>query len=268
MLNNRRKAFIVFSLFQPNSWLCYWSAQASLLNIRVAFMSLYRPNHQNIPTLIISSFVGANALIQNYQSGNKIACPQVISCITDSVETKLKGKRLQKQDKLARFEQATLPHLDAAYNLARWLTRNDQDAEDVVQNSYLRAFRSFDGFRGGDGRAWLLAIVRNTGYNWLQQNRVHELSSPFDEEIHGGAYDTFNPERLLLQSADNQMLREALEELPVEFREVIILRELEDLSYKEIADISGMPIGTVMSRLARGRKRLQRFLAVRMSKEI
>jgi RNA polymerase sigma factor (sigma-70 family) len=180
----------------------------------------------------------------------------------------LKETRLQKQDKVALFEQATLPHLDAAYNLARWLTRNDQDAEDVVQNAYLRAFKSFDGFRGGDGRAWLLAIVRNASYTWLQQKEAHKLAAPFDEEMHGGAYDTFNPERLVLQGADNQTLREALQDLPVEFREVVILRDLEGLSYKEIAGVSDMPLGTVMSRLARGRKRLQRFLAVRLSKEL
>ncbi len=175
---------------------------------------------------------------------------------------------MREQDRLAHFEQAALPHLDAAYNLARWLIRNDQDAEDVVQDAYLRAFRFFDGFHGGDSRAWLLAIVRNTCYTWLRQKRAHDVTSPFDEEIHGAAYDTFNPERLALQSADNQLLREALEDLPVEFREVIILRELEGLSYKEIADVGDMPPGTVMSRLARGRKRLQRFLATRMSKEL
>jgi RNA polymerase sigma-70 factor (ECF subfamily) len=160
-----------------------------------------------------------------------------------------------------------LPHLDAAYNLARWLTRDEHDAEDVVQNAYLRAFRSFDGFRGGDGRAWLLAIVRNASYSWLQQKQGQMLSAPFDEELHGGAYDTFNPERLVMQSADNQTLKEALEDLPVEFREVVILRDLEGLSYKEIASVSDTPIGTVMSRLARGRKRLQRFLTARWSKE-
>jgi len=185
-----------------------------------------------------------------------------------TVHARWKGLGLQKQDRLTHFEQVALPHMDAAYNLARWLTRDEHDAEDVVQNAYLRAFRSFDGFRGGDGRAWLLAIVRNASYTWLQQKQAHQLTAPFDEELHGGAYDTFNPERLVLQSADNQTLREALEDLPVEFREVVILRDLEGLSYKEIASVSDMPLGTVMSRLARGRKRLQRFLALRLSKEI
>jgi RNA polymerase sigma factor (sigma-70 family) len=169
--------------------------------------------------------------------------------------------------KRTRFEQAVLPHLDAAYNLARWLTRNDQDAEDVVQEACLRAFKFFGGFHGGASRAWLLAIVRNTCYTWLQHNRAHELTTTFDETIHDVACDTLNPETLLLHRADAQVLRQALEALPVEFREVVILRELEGLSYKEIADIADIPLGTVMSRLARARKRLQRDLSDRISKE-
>ena len=165
---------------------------------------------------------------------------------------------LAEHSQLAQFEQIVLSHLDAAYNLARWLTRDEHDAEDVVQEACLRAFRFFDGFRGGDGRAWLLTIVRHTCYTWLQKNRAHELVS-FDEgleDVESGA----SPEELLLQSADQQTFRNALEELPVEFREVIILRELEGLSYKEIAGIAGIPLGTVMSRLARARKQLQRRL--------
>jgi len=177
------------------------------------------------------------------------------------------GKRLQEQSKVGRFEQAVLPHMGAAYNLARWLTRNDQDAEDVVQDAYLRAFRFFDSFRGGDSRVWLLAIVRNTCYTWLHQRRASDLSTPFDDDLHGTACDTFNPERILVQNADKQLLREALEELPVEFREAVILRDLEGLSYKEISAVAGLPLGTVMSRLARGRTRLQQSLAVRLSKE-
>ena len=168
---------------------------------------------------------------------------------------------MQEQNKLARFEQAVLPHLDAAYNLARWLTRNDHDAEDVVQEAYLRAFKSFGGFYGVDGRAWLMTIVRHTCYDWLKQNRAAELSTPFDEEIHSGAGEESNPETLLLRKADSQLLRQALEELPLEFREIVILRELEGFSYKEIADIADIPLGTVMSRLARARKRLQQNLA-------
>jgi RNA polymerase sigma factor (sigma-70 family) len=170
-------------------------------------------------------------------------------------------ERLPEENKLARFEQAVLPHLDAAYNLARWLTRNDADAEDVVQEAALRAFKFFGGFRGGDSRAWLLTIVRNACYTWLRQNRAQELDAPFDEEAHGVEGD--NPETILLEGADRQMLKEALEELPLEFREAIVLRELEGLSYKEISAVADVPLGTVMSRLARARKRLQLRLSVR-----
>jgi RNA polymerase sigma factor (sigma-70 family) len=165
---------------------------------------------------------------------------------------------------LRRFEQAVLPHLPAAYNLARWLTRNDHDAEDVVQEAYVRALRFFDAFHGGDSRPWLLAIVRHTCYTWLQHNRGHEPVTGFDEDIHSLDGEATNPEILLLHRTNQLMLRQALEELPVEFREVIILRELEGLSYKEIAAIAGLPVGTVMSRLARGRKRLQQTLARRL----
>lgn len=138
----------------------------------------------------------------------------------------------------------------------------------MVQEAYLRAFKFFTSFRGGDSRVWLLTIVRNTCYTWLQQQRAHELATSFDEEIHGAASDALNPEKLLLQSVDNQLLREALEELPVEFREVMILRELEGFSYKEITAIASIPLGTVMSRLARARKRLQQDLVNRMNKEL
>jgi RNA polymerase sigma factor (sigma-70 family) len=164
---------------------------------------------------------------------------------------------LQKQNKLASFEEAVLPHLDAAYNLARWLTRNDTDAEDVVQESYLRAFKFFGGFRGEDGRSWLLAIVRNTCYTWMQRNRSPELMFPVDDELPEIESTDLNPEALLVQRADTLMVRRALEELPVEFREVLVLRELEEMSYRDIAGITDLPLGTVMSRLARGRKRLQ-----------
>jgi RNA polymerase sigma-70 factor, ECF subfamily len=144
-----------------------------------------------------------------------------------------------------RFEEAMLPHLAAAYNLARWLTRNDADADDLVQDAYLRALKAFDGFRGDNGRAWLLRIVRNTCYTWLQENRVQELATTFDEELYPVENDSTNPETLLLRSADKQFLKEALEKLPLEFREVIVLRELEGMSYKEIAELAAIPVGTV-----------------------
>lgn len=168
---------------------------------------------------------------------------------------------MQEQNQLARFERAVLPHLDAAYNLARWLVRNDADAEDLAQEAFLRAFKFFGGFHGGNCRAWLLTIVRNTCYTWLQQNRAHEPLTPFDEELHSA--QEANPETILLESVDREMLRQALEELTVEFREVVILRELEGLSYKEIANVISVPVGTVMSRLARARKRLQLCLTAR-----
>jgi len=161
---------------------------------------------------------------------------------------------------LQNFEEATLPHLGVAYNLARWLTRDDRDAEDVVQEAYLRAFKHFGSFHGGEGRPWLLAIVRNTCYTWMQHNRSPELTIRLDDQLHEIESKDLNPEALLLQSADSQMVRQALEELPAEFREVIVLRELEGLSYKKIADVAEIPIGTVMSRLARARKRLQQIL--------
>lgn len=171
---------------------------------------------------------------------------------------------VEEKDQLARFEQAILPHMDAAYNLARWLTRNDHDAEDMVQEAYLRAFKFFHAFRGADGRAWLLTIVRNTCYTWLHQNRAHEISTMFDEEIHSVDSDTSNPAILVLRSADDQILREALDELPVEFREVVVLRDLEGFSYKEIAGIANIPAGTVMSRLARARERLKQLVCTRL----
>jgi RNA polymerase sigma factor (sigma-70 family) len=167
---------------------------------------------------------------------------------------------LATQNTVANFEAAVLPHLDSAYNLARWLTRDDTDAEDVVQEACLRAFRFFGSFHGVDGRPWLLTIVRNTAYTWLQRNRSKELSLPLDEESNEIESHDLDPEALLLQVADVQAIHDALERLPVEFREVLVLRELEELSYKEIAGITDLPMGTVMSRLARGRKRLQEAL--------
>ena len=171
------------------------------------------------------------------------------------------------QSKLTRFEQSILPHLDAAYNLARWLTRNEHDAEDMAQESYLRAFKFFDGFHGTDARAWLLAIVRNTCYTWLHQNRGRETMASFDEEIHTIENEASNPAKLVLKSDDREMLKEALEELPVEFREVVVLRDLEELSYKQVAEVANIPLGTVMSRLARARERLKRILCTRLKEK-
>jgi RNA polymerase sigma factor (sigma-70 family) len=174
---------------------------------------------------------------------------------------------LHDHSQIARFEQSILPHLDAAYNLARWLTRRDQEAEDVAQEAFLRAFQFFGSFRGSDGRAWLLTIVRNTCYTWLQKNRAPQATTTFDEEMHGVAAAAHDPEAVLLRTEDVQLLRNAVNELPAEFREMIVLRELEGLSYREIAGIAGIPLGTVMSRLARSRERLQQILAKQVPKE-
>src|SRR5882724_3185962 len=156
--------------------------------------------------------------------------------------------------KLALFEETILPHLNSAYNLARWLTRNEDDAQDAVQEAYLRAFRFFDGFKGGDGKAWLLAVVRNTCMTWLRRQRVAAV--PFDETAHASDRAA-NAEGGLVQEARLGTLRDCIEALPPEYREVIVLRELEELPYKEIAETAAVPIGTVMSRLARARKRLE-----------
>jgi RNA polymerase sigma-70 factor (ECF subfamily) len=167
-----------------------------------------------------------------------------------------------------RFDQTVLPHLDAAYNLARWLTRNDHDAQDVTQEAFLRAFRFFDGYQGGNMRAWLLTIVRNTCYTWLHQNRAPDSTELFDEEIHSEeASCSANPEIQALASGDKEILRQALEELPEVYREALVLRELEGMSYKEIADVTSVSLGTVMSRLARGRTRLRECLSVSLGKE-
>jgi RNA polymerase sigma factor (sigma-70 family) len=170
---------------------------------------------------------------------------------------------LDEQDKLARFEQSIMPHMDAAYNLARWLSSNDSDAQDVVQEAYLRAFKFFGGFRGGNSRAWLLRIVRNAFYDWLKKNRGDLAEEPFDEKVHDTIDETAAPDALLLEKADHERLYKAIAGLPVEFREILILRELEGFSYKEISEVAEVPLGTVMSRLARGREHLRNVLGAR-----
>jgi RNA polymerase sigma-70 factor, ECF subfamily len=153
-----------------------------------------------------------------------------------------------------RFEQLVLPHVDAAFNLARWLLRGRSDAEDVAQEALLRACRFFGGFNGGDARAWLLQIVRNTCYTWLEKNRPMDLSMEFNEELYQQTSAT--PETLAIIADDHKRLTLALETLPPRFREVLVLRELEGCSYKEIATITSIPIGTVMSSLSRARRQL------------
>jgi RNA polymerase sigma-70 factor, ECF subfamily len=172
------------------------------------------------------------------------------------------------EQELASFEEAMLPHMDAAHNLARWLLRNEQDAQDVVQEAYLRAFKSFGGFRGSNGRAWLLTIVRNTSYTLLKKNNAADLTTTFDEEIHAAEHESASPAVLLEHSEDAELIRIAMDELPAEFREILVLRHQEGLSYKEIADIAQIPPGTVMSRLARARGKLKEYLAARIGRKI
>ena len=159
------------------------------------------------------------------------------------------------------FEEVVLPHLHHAYNLARWLTRNEHDAEDLVQEAYLRAFRFYGRFRGGDVRPWLLKIVRNTYYTTLQQNRIQQSAEPLDGDFAGEDQRSGNPEELVVQNSNSQLLRRALEALPPRFRELLVLRELQEMSYQEISEVIGVPIGTVMSSLSRARARLRQTVA-------
>lgn len=163
------------------------------------------------------------------------------------------------------FDQLVLPHVRAAFNLARWLLRSREDAEDVTQEALLRAFRFFSGFHGTDARAWLLQIVRNTCYTWMEKNRSMASNVEFDESLHLSAAP--GPEAQAVAGSEKERLTKALEQLSPRSREVIVLRELEGCSYKEIAAITSMPIGTVMSTLARSRERLHQILAVPGKKE-
>jgi RNA polymerase sigma-70 factor (ECF subfamily) len=157
------------------------------------------------------------------------------------------------------FDEIVLPHLDAAYRLARWLMRNEHDAEDVVQEASLRAFRYFRTFSGGDGRAWFLRIVRNTCIGWRSRD-IQALTDPFDEEQHTSAWPASDPEALLLHTDDAALIKRALTNVTDRYRELLVLRELEGLSYKEVADVMGIPIGTVMSGLSRARRALRSAL--------
>ena len=171
------------------------------------------------------------------------------------------------EHELVSFEAMMLPHLDAAHNLARWLMRNEQDAQDVVQEAYLRAFKSFGGFHGSNGRAWLLTIVRNTSYTLLKKNRAADLTTTFDEDIHASDRQSVSPATILEHAEDAELIKNAMNNLPAEFREILTLRHQEELSYQEIGEILKIPVGTVMSRLARARAKLREYLTSQMSQE-
>lgn len=166
-----------------------------------------------------------------------------------------------------RFEQLVLPHLDAAYNLARWLAGSPADAEDIAREALRRALRFFPGFRGGDSRAWLLRIVRNTSYSWVRKNHPSKLADEFDETIHSDETMRESAELKLLSSAESERVRKALQTLPLTFREIPVLREIEGLSYKEISEVTGATMGTVMSSLSRARQKLRDQLGTRAGME-
>ncbi len=210
----------------------------------------YRPrSRQNPPT--------------NLLGRNKIVSASVVLL---SVPRAGESKELA-DERLARFEQCVVPHLAAAYNLARWLTQSPHDAEDVVQEAYMRAYQFFDSFHGGDGRAWVLRIVRNTCYTWLEKNRPLQTLTTFDETKHAALTQIASPDASLLATEEKELLRQALAELPVDYREVIILRELEGMSYREIAAVISAPIAPVLSRRARARERLHGCLAKQTPEE-
>jgi RNA polymerase sigma-70 factor (ECF subfamily) len=183
------------------------------------------------------------------------------------VINKRQEQNAAQEHELASFEDAMLPHMDAAYNLAKWLLHNEQDAQDVVQEAYVRAFKSFSGFRGSNGRAWLLTIVRNASYTLLKKNRAMDLTTPFDEEIHASGHESISPATIAEHSEDVELISQAIDELPAEFREILVLRHMEGLSYNEIADVAQIAPGTVMSRLARARTKLKQGLAARIKTE-
>ena len=176
---------------------------------------------------------------------------------------------------IEQFESRMLSHMDSAYNLARWITGHDQDAEDVVQEAYIRAFRGFEKYTDINSLSWLLTIVRNTSYNWIKSKHDYIHLIEFDESVHSSSDEPsfiiernqgLRQEKILTSSGNKDLLRNALKDMPLIFREVVVLHEIEGLSYKEIADIVGIPVGTVMSRLSRGRRRLQKTLSSRMNR--
>src|SRR5262245_34402618 len=219
------------------------------------FVAEAQPNKNAMAATLEAEYVfGAEDL----ESGPKVVKFAVIQ--------RHQGEGAQEHE-LASFEVMMLPHLDAAHNLARWLMRNEQDAQDVVQEAYLRAFKSFSGFHGSNGRAWLLTIVRNTAYTLLKKNRAADLTTTFDEEIHASGRESVRQATMHEHAEDDEIIKNAINELPAEFMEILTLRHQEELSYQEIGDILKIPTGTVMSRLARARARLREYLISHISQE-
>jgi RNA polymerase sigma-70 factor (ECF subfamily) len=211
----------------------------------------------SLSVIFFISFVYVFGLISRYTGlAEKNFIPPGIKSFHAQSWNKWK-RRVSAADPQAQFEDIVMPHLDAAYNLARWLAGNDHDAEDIAQEACVRALRFVGGYRGGNSRSWLLAIVRNTAYSWLKKNRPKAIVSIEDEDL----AEIEDPAAPAFDRADAAVLRAALEELPLEFREALVLRHLEGLSYKEIAEVADVPVGTVMSRLARARQQLQNYLA-------
>jgi len=201
--------------------------------------------------------MGVNINRSENERSERVAPSSIAGKVSFGAEARdhMSNSEIDQRGKLKVFEEVILPHLNAAYNLARWLTRNEQDAQDVVQEAYLRAFRFFDGYRGGDGKSWLLAVVRNTCFTWRRHER-RSTNEPFDEMTHSSNMQAQTQEETMVQSSQMSTLRHCIEMLPSGFREVLVMRELEEMSYKEISDVACLPVGTVMSRLSRARKRL------------
>jgi len=172
-------------------------------------------------------------------------------------DTVVENSEINPESRLRLFEEIIVPHLNAAYNLARWLTRNTDDAQDVVQEAYLRAFRFFDSYKGGDGKSWLLEIVRNTCFTWRRREKRNLGNVVFDEAAHASSAHSPNQEEVLVDVANRTILQDCIEKLPEVFREILVMRELEEMSYRQIAEVTSLPAGTVMSRLSRARKRLE-----------
>lgn len=182
--------------------------------------------------------------------------------LSSEARTELKPHRVEEGSRLTRFEELALPHLDAMHNLARWLMRNDEEAQEVVQETFLRALRYFDSYRGSDAKAWLFAILRNTCLTWRRRKRQIGATECFDEGTHSPQTVMRDQEQQMIDAGQMVTLRHCIEMLPLEYREVLIMREFEEMSYRQISEAMAVPVGTVMSRLSRARRRLGEHVAL------